>query len=502
MTTNQVITTNKTQTSEKFVSDLPKSSKELPDILHRSRFSQILRKGNIYCIYHTLSLRMVYGGRILDDLFKAFKVPVPLKQVLQQCSENHSPDTLYQIITDLTKKGLLIHDSSDDSKTYKSIYYRALNQYHIQHMYFLPTIKCNYQCKYCFVEDEGRHQTSSFMNISTAEVTIRTFAKLTKESGNASVTFYGGEPLLNKQTSFFALRLLRQLESEGEFKNGCRISLLTNGSLVDDEVISVLQETHPAIGVSIDGPKHLHDAARVDEHGHGTFDVSLRGYKRLQDAGLNPGISCTLNAINIDFIDEIVDFIICDLKPASMGFNLLLPQTSGKKPCSDLDHAFASQQLIKAFIRLREAGIYEDRLMRRVRPFLARQLHCKDCMGVGGQIVVKPDGHIGPCQAFLGVDDNKYFPIDIKHLASQGENISSASVYDEPLFNEWRQRFPLNMDKCTDCLAISVCGGGCPYAAVITDGSIWEIDSRICHQAKNILEWMIWDTYKNMKEQQ
>jgi len=58
--------------------------------------------------------------------------------------------------------------------------------------------------------------------------------------------------------------------------------------------------------------------------------------------------------------------------------------------------------------------------------------------------------------------------------------------------------FPFNMGRCADCFAISVCGGGCPYAAEVTQGSIWEIDARICHQAKNILEWMIWDADKHM----
>jgi uncharacterized protein len=236
----------------------------------------------------------------------------------------------------------------------------------------------------------------------------------------------------------------------------------------------------------------------VDQQGRGTFEAVLKAYRQMQDAGLKPGISCTLSAATIAHMDEIVDFIIRDLKPSGMGFNLPLPQTSGNNTAAGFDHEFAVHQLIRAFERLREAGIYEDRMMRRVRPFLAKQLHCKDCMGVGGQLVVTPTGRVGPCQAFLGVDDEKYFPLDIRRLAAKGDQVSAADIYSDPLFGEWCQRFPLNMNECAECDAISVCGGGCPYASVVTDGSIWKVDERVCHQAKNILQWMIWDTYDHM----
>ncbi len=231
--------------------------------------------------------------------------------------------------------------------------------------------------------------------------------------------------------------------------------------------------------------------------GGGTFDSALRGFRRLQEAGLNPSVSCTLSGHTVHRMDEIVDFIIGELRPRGMGFNLLLPRAGDVSEGAALDHEYASRRIVHAFERLREAGIYEDRVMRRVRPYIDGRVHFKDCMGVGGQIVVGPSGRIGPCQAFLGLDDKKYFPLEIGELA-KSESPSDA-IYSEPMFDEWRHRFPFNMDGCADCPAISVCGGGCPYAAAVVKGSIWDIDERICHQAKIIFEWMIWDTYANLE---
>ena len=54
------------------------------------------------------------------------------------------------------------------------------------------------------------------------------------------------------------------------------------------------------------------------------------------------------------------------------------------------------------------------------------------------------------------------------------------------------------MEQCYDCEAIALCGGGCPASAELRTGSRWNIDDRICPHSKLSLEWLIWDTYKNM----
>jgi radical SAM protein with 4Fe4S-binding SPASM domain len=291
------------------------------------------------------------------------------------------------------------------------------------------------------------------------------------------------------------MRYVRELEDRGAFKRPVEMSLLTNGALVDGRTIRAAVETETDVSVSIDGPRRLHDAARVDINKRGTFDQAMRGFRMFRDAGLNPGVSCTLNRHNINEIDEIVDFIIGELKPPGMGFNALLPTMGSGNPL-DVSHELVARQLLVAFQRLREHGIYEDRIMRRVTPFKEQSFHFKDCMGVGGQIVITPEGSIGPCQAYLGMDE--YFPLTVDALHERLPDIDSDDVYEQSLFEEWRYRFPLNMEACADCFAIAVCGGGCPYASEVNHGSIWEIDERICYQAKTTLEWMIWDTYDHM----
>jgi len=126
------------------------------------------------------------------------------------------------------------------------------------------------------------------------------------------------------------------------------MSLLTNGALVDDDTLKAVLDTETKVSVSIDGPQRLHDLVRHNVDGASTYEAALAGYRKLQNAGVNPGISCTLNKYNVDHIEEIAHFIAQELKPSGMGFNILLPLMCSDNPVYT-SHEYASAQLINAF---------------------------------------------------------------------------------------------------------------------------------------------------------
>ena len=123
--------------------------------------------------------------------------------------------------------------------------------------------------------------------------------------------------------------------------------------------------------------------------------------------------------------------------------------------------------------------------MRKLKPFVERKLHLKDCGAIGNQIVLAPNGDIGPCHAFI--HSKEYF----NHSVYEDK----INLQDDPIYKEWSERMPINIKECQDCPAIGVCGGGCPYQAKITKGSIWKLDDRMCQHNKKFLEWAIWDAY-------
>jgi uncharacterized protein len=59
-------------------------------------------------------------------------------------------------------------------------------------------------------------------------------------------------------------------------------SLQTNGTLLNDELCRFLKNNHFMVGISLDGPREIHDRYRVDRQGKGTFEKVMRGLRLLQ----------------------------------------------------------------------------------------------------------------------------------------------------------------------------------------------------------------------------
>jgi uncharacterized protein len=123
------------------------------------------------------------------------------------------------------------------------------------------------------------------------------------------VTFgwQGGEPTL-VGLDFFRLAVELQQEHRRE---GVRIhnALQTNGTLLDDEWCRFFQKHDFLIGLSLDGPRELHDAHRVDKGGAPTFDRVMAGVRLLKEHGVEFNILTTVHAANADHPLQVYRFL-------------------------------------------------------------------------------------------------------------------------------------------------------------------------------------------------
>jgi len=83
----------------------------------------------------------------------------------------------------------------------------------------------------------------------------------------------------------------------------------TNGTLLDDEWAAFFKEHDFLIGISIDGPRELHDVYRVDKGGKPTFDRVMRGLRLLQKHGVDFNVLTTVNRVNADHPLEVYRFL-------------------------------------------------------------------------------------------------------------------------------------------------------------------------------------------------
>jgi uncharacterized protein len=181
---------------------------------------------------------------------------------------------------------------------------------------------CNLDCTYCFyLEKESLFPGGSFrMSEDVLEGYVRGLLEAHRGVPEVVVAFQGGEPTM-MGLDFFrrVLEIERRHVQPGQQLLN---TLQTNATLLDDEWATFLAANGFLVGVSVDGPRQLHDAYRVDKGGKPTFDRVMRGLDALKRAGAEWNALTTVHHANEDHGAEVYRFLRDDL---GAGFIQLIP---------------------------------------------------------------------------------------------------------------------------------------------------------------------------------
>lgn len=152
---------------------------------------------------------------------------------------------------------------------------------------------CNLDCHYCYYLDKaeiyGGHEPK--MSYDMLETTIREYIKA-NDVEEVTFNWHGGEPLV-LGLDFYK----KAVELEKKYADGKNIynTLQTNGTLINYETAEFFRDNNFLIGVSIDGPKDIHDKFRKDKGGFPTFDKVIKGIGILQRCGVQFNTMSTIN---------------------------------------------------------------------------------------------------------------------------------------------------------------------------------------------------------------
>jgi uncharacterized protein len=179
---------------------------------------------------------------------------------------------------------------------------------------------CNLDCKYCFyLEKESLYpQVAKWsMRDDVLESYIRQYIE-SHDTPVISFAWQGGEPTLLGVDYF-----RRVVELEKRYANGKQIenAFQTNGVLLNEVWAEFFKENRFLIGISIDGPRELHDAYRVDKGGKPTFDRVVRGIETLKQHGVDFNTLTTVHRANAEQPLEVYRF----LKECGSGFMQFIP---------------------------------------------------------------------------------------------------------------------------------------------------------------------------------
>ncbi len=166
------------------------------------------------------------------------------------------------------------------------------------HVMAKPTgARCNLRCDYCFFLKKDKLYPDSHFRMS--DEVMEAYIRQTIEAHQVpqvTIAWQGGEPTL-MGLDFFR----RAVAVEKKYaRPGMQIenTLQTNGVLIDAEWCRFLRENHFLVGLSLDGPRRLHDAYRHDKAGRSVFDRVVRAAKLMQKHRVEFNVLCTVNAAN------------------------------------------------------------------------------------------------------------------------------------------------------------------------------------------------------------
>ncbi|HLJ78930.1 MAG TPA: anaerobic sulfatase-maturation protein [Acidobacteriaceae bacterium] len=179
---------------------------------------------------------------------------------------------------------------------------------------------CNLDCKYCFyLEKEVLYPDVGkwAMPHDVLESYIRQYIEQ-QDTPVIQFAWQGGEPTLLGVDYF-----RRIVELQARFANGKRIenAFQTNGVLLNDEWGRFFAEHSFLVGISIDGPRELHDAYRVDKGGQPTFDRVMRGMQVLKRHQVAFNTLTTVHRANSQFPLEVYRF----LRGSGSGYMQFIP---------------------------------------------------------------------------------------------------------------------------------------------------------------------------------
>ncbi len=329
------------------------------------------------------------------------------------------------------------------------------------------THRCNLQCKYC------SHFTSAgdVDQDVPKEQWLQFFEELNR-CGVMNLTLGGGEPFLRED--------LREL-IEGIVCNRMRFTILSNGTLITDEMASFLASTGRCDGVqvSIDGSvPTTHDACR----GEGNFLRAMGGIKTLRRHGVPVPVRVTIHRNNVGDLEGVAKLLLEEIGLPGFSTNSAAHMGLCRKNAEQVqltvkDRALAMETL------LRLTGKYNGRISADAGPLaegknwlemeqarregkerMPGRGYLTSCGGPLSKMAVRADGVMVPCNQISHMTLGRMNTDDLKEVW-QGH----------PELKRLRERrnIPLaHFAFCTGCSYINYCAGNCPALAYTIVGDV------------------------------
>ena len=208
------------------------------------------------------------------------------------------------------------------------------------HLMAKPTgFQCNIACDYCFYLEKETgtlkpRKPQRHMDDATLEAYVRSYIEGTP-ANEVEFAWQGGEPTL-AGIAFYE----KALALQAKYAKGKTITnaMQTNGLLIDDTWAAFLARNKFLIGLSVDGPAHLHDAHRVARNGKGVHGKVIEALGHLKRHGVEYNILSVVNSTTAQHPVEIYRYLTRELGATFVQFIPAVEQRTGGTTSGELAH--------------------------------------------------------------------------------------------------------------------------------------------------------------------
>ena len=336
---------------------------------------------------------------------------------------------------------------------------------------------CNIDCRYCYLPYRQQKGEFDLARLPTLMQKLDAAGLLGPE---LTMVWHAGEPLV-LDASYYrrAIAILKEAAPRTRVTH----SFQTNAMLVNPGYCELFNDAAVRVGVSIDGPAHIHDLHRQTRGGKGTHALAMRGIELMQKSGARFSTITVLTRDSLGHPDEIFDFL-CRLKPTEIGFNV--DELEGDHRTSSLgaDAQPAYASFMQRVMELAMKTPHAPRVRELASAFSAaqgaifgRKIHSSETNPFS-ILSVSIDGRISTWSPELL--DQTHPRLGSLTFGSI-EDIDFPRLYEDLHFSSLEREIRTGVELCAGtCPYFDVCGGGAPSNKLAENGSFASSTTTFC----------------------
>ena len=324
---------------------------------------------------------------------------------------------------------------------------------------------CNLRCGYCFADTGAYGGGRSLMSLEVGKKAIDFLMEASKHRTHVEIDFFGGEPLLNmdvcKQVAEYAK------EKAAEKGKIVKMTMTTNGVLLDDACAAWLNEEEMDAVLSLDGRPEVHDNMRRFAGGQPSYEVCKNHFQKFVDGRDHKQyyLRGTYTHFNPDLAKDAIQmaddlgFKDLSLEPVVGPKELPYTLTEEDKPVILENYNILARHYLQRWREGKGYNFFHFNVDFTGGPCLPKRL--SGCGSGHDYLAVSPEGDLYPCHQFVGEEDYKmgtvFTGIEKPEIA---ERFQKANVLTKP--------------TCMKCWARFFCSGGCHANNIRYGGGINE----------------------------